>query len=109
MTGDSAGLESALGDLLERVVSVRDPASEGFYHGFVLGLVAMLDGMGYKVRSNRESGRGFFDVALEPTSSRLPGVVMEFEVVGDGLLGVGAPGPRGLAHQVSVVILRTNA
>lgn len=30
VTGDSAGLESALGDLLERVVSVRDPASEGF-------------------------------------------------------------------------------
>lgn len=109
VTGDSAGLGSALGDLLERVVSVRDPASEGFYHGFVLGLVAMLGGMGYKVRSNRESGRGFFDVALEPTSSRLPGVVMEFKVVGDGLLGVGAPGPRGLAHQVSVVILRTNA
>lgn len=91
VTGDSTGLENALGDLLERVVSVRDPASEGFYHGFVLGLVAMLDGMGYRVRSNRESGRGFFDVALEPTSSRLPGVVMEFKALrgSDG----GAEGP----------------
>lgn len=82
MAGDAAGLQHALGELLARITSVRDPAGEGFYHGFVLGLVAMLDGLGYKVRSNREAGLGYFDVALEPTASGLPGVVMEFKAIG---------------------------
>lgn len=83
IAGDADALQTALSNLLVRIGSVRDPAGEGFYHGFVLGLVAMLDGLGYRVRSNRESGMGYFDVALEPTEPNgpLPGVVMEFKAL----------------------------
>lgn len=38
---------------------------EWFYHGFVLGMVVNLAGT-YKVRSNRESGYGRYDVMIEP-------------------------------------------
>lgn len=54
---------------------------ERFYHGFVLGLLVELRGR-YRVRSNRESGFGRYDVALVPTDpSRDPGIVLEFKVL----------------------------
>ncbi len=52
---------------------------ERFYHGFVLGLIVELQGK-YKLRSNRESGFGRYDVVLEPMDSANDGIIMEFKV-----------------------------
>ncbi|MBO7675672.1 MAG: AAA family ATPase [Atopobiaceae bacterium] len=55
---------------------------ERFYHGLVLGMLASLRGR-WSVESNRESGRGRYDVALVPTDGAAgidPAVVIEFKV-----------------------------
>jgi len=43
-------------------------------------LVASLSSR-YYIRSNRESGEGRFDLALEPKDKALPGIVKEFKAV----------------------------
>ena len=59
-------------------ISYMDGAAEGFYHGMMLGLVAGMSSK-YIIRSNRESGDGRFDLVLEPRTSGLPGIIMEFK------------------------------
>lgn len=54
-------------------------ASERFYHGFVLGLLAELRGK-YYITSNRESGLGRYDVTLEPVDSNKDAIILEFKV-----------------------------
>ncbi|MEM7494632.1 MAG: AAA family ATPase [Myxococcota bacterium] len=51
---------------------------ERFYHGFVLGMVQYLHDR-YVIRSERESGLGRYDLALEPKDKSMPGFVMEFK------------------------------
>ena len=54
--------------------------AENFYHGFVLGLVASLRER-YDVTSNRESGKGRYDIMLEPLDrERDNGIIIEFKV-----------------------------
>lgn len=52
---------------------------ERFYHGFVLGLLVDLQDK-YRLRSNRESGFGRYDVMLEPLDDTVDGVIIEFKV-----------------------------
>ena len=52
---------------------------ERFYHGFVLGLIAELQGR-YTVTSNRESGFGRYDVMLEPKRVEDDAIILEFKV-----------------------------
>ena len=52
---------------------------ERFYHGFVLGLIAELNGR-YTVTSNRESGFGRYDVMLEPKREEDDAIILEFKV-----------------------------
>ena len=52
---------------------------ERVYHGFVVGLLAVLE-PGYQVRSNRESGQGRPDVMVRPMQPGKPGVVLELKV-----------------------------
>ena len=47
-------------------------------HGFVLGMAALLV-PDYEVRSNRESGRGRYDVAVFPKCAGKTGMVLEFK------------------------------
>ncbi|MBQ9142409.1 MAG: AAA family ATPase [Lachnospiraceae bacterium] len=54
-------------------------ASERFYHGFVLGLLAELRGR-YHITSNRESGLGRYDVTLEPVEAGKDAIILEFKV-----------------------------
>ena len=54
-------------------------ASERFYHGFVLGLLAELKGR-YTITSNRESGLGRYDVMLEPKDFSDNAIIIEFKV-----------------------------
>ena len=52
---------------------------ERFYHGFVLGLVVDLAD-NYKVKSNRESGYGRYDVIIEPCAKGEKAFLFEFKV-----------------------------
>ena len=78
--------EKKLRDLLENFmlnsISSMDGANEGFYHGIMLGLCAVL-GNRYQVHSNRESGFGRFDIQLKPLVSGIPGFVFEFKHTND--------------------------
>lgn len=59
-------------------ISSIDGANEGFYHGMMLGLCSIL-GNRYKIRSNRESGLGRFDIQLMPSAKGMPGFIFEFK------------------------------
>ncbi len=53
---------------------------ERFYHGFVLGMVVNLSDT-YKIRSNRESGYGRYDVLMEPFDKNGKAFIFEFKVL----------------------------
>ena len=53
---------------------------ERFYHGLVLGMVVNLSDT-YKVRSNRESGFGRYDVMIEPLDKTKKAFILEFKVI----------------------------
>ncbi len=80
-SGDNEKIQALLQTLLIQSVSSFDTAGENFYHGFVLGLCAMLGGV--FVLSNRESGEGRYDVELRPKSNRLPGILIELKAEKD--------------------------
>lgn len=75
---DTRKLQSLLEDFMLKSISTMDGANEAFYHGMMLGLCAVL-GSQYKVRSNRESGLGRFDVELLPMVKGIPGFIFEFK------------------------------
>lgn len=52
---------------------------EQVYHVFILGVLAGLHGEYYKIRSNRESGFGRFDLILLPIEEDSPGFIFEFK------------------------------
>jgi hypothetical protein len=59
---------------------IRDmniPARESFYHGFLLGLILGLRER-YEIKSNHESGKGYYDIALFPNDPiKDVGIVIE--------------------------------
>ncbi len=71
-------LHSALESFMTECISYYDGASESFYHGMMLGLLACLSSR-YRIRSNREAGDGRFDVQMEPKIQGEPGILMEFK------------------------------
>ncbi len=75
---DTQKLQSLLEDFMVKSISSIDGANEGFYHGMMLGLCAIL-GNRYKIRSNRESGLGRFDIQLMPLAKGMPGFIFEFK------------------------------
>lgn len=75
---DTQKLQALLGDFMVKSISSIDGANEGFYHGMMLGLCAIL-GNRYKIRSNRESGLGRFDIQLMPLTKGMPGFIFEFK------------------------------
>ncbi len=77
-TGNADELQRRLETLLLQSASYYDTAGELFYHGLLLGLTAMMDDR-YYVRSNRESGDGRYDLALDPKGASLPGIVIELK------------------------------
>ena len=76
-SGDNEKLKHLLQTLLMQSASSFDTAGENFYHGFMLGLCALLGGS--FVSSNRESGDGRYDIQLKPTSKNLPGILIELK------------------------------
>ncbi len=75
---DTQKLQALLEDFMIKSISSIDGANEGFYHGMMLGLCAIL-GNRYKIRSNRESGLGRFDIELMPLAKEIPGFIFEFK------------------------------
>lgn len=76
-SGDGEKFKRLLYTLLMQSVSSFDTARESFYHGFILGLCALL-GEAY-VTSNRESGNGRYDIQLMPKQANTPGILIELK------------------------------
>ena len=79
---DAGALQSTLRQYLLQAASCFDTARENFYHGMMLGLLAIMSD-DYRIVSNRESGEGRFDVQLKPYSKGYPGIIMEFKAADD--------------------------
>lgn len=75
---DLKKLQQAITEYMDKSISFYDAGAEGFYHGLVLGLAALMDNH-YKIKSNRESGDGRYDICLIPRESKYPGIIMELK------------------------------
>ena len=79
---DYRKLQEGIGEYMKKSISFYDSGAEGFYHGLVLGLIALMDDR-YKIRSNRESGDGRYDISLIPRDMQYPGIIMELKSAKD--------------------------
>ena len=77
--GNAAQVSEIINKMLQAFISVRDFGSEGFYHGFITGVLGITAGSSKELKSNRESGNGYFDLAImdERISAA---VIMEFKI-----------------------------
>jgi hypothetical protein len=85
LEGNAKKLQRQLEPLCAYVLSYHDVGGgepERFYHGLMIGLLAMLE-PDYEVRSNRESGTGRPDVMIKPRRPGKPGVVLELKAAGE--------------------------
>ena len=88
-------LQKAIAEYLDKSVSFYDGGTEGrtrsggpwfcadrsgtkTYRGRVLGLIALMDNQ-YRIKSNRESGDGRYDITMFPREKKYPGIIMEFK------------------------------
>ncbi len=81
-SGNADKLQKLLDKFMVECISSFDTANEGFYHGMMLGLCAVLSNR-YWVRSNRESGLGRFDIMLIPRVKVIPAFIYEFKYTKD--------------------------
>lgn len=77
---DAETFEEELNDILLETISSADE-NESYYHGIVAGLLTGIKG--YMVKSNRESGKGRYDLVLKPVSRRKEVFILEFKVTKD--------------------------
>ena len=91
---DWEGLQNAISEYMEKSISFYDTGAEGFYHGLMLGLVVLMDDQ-YKIKSNRESGEGRYDICLIPRDKKYPGIIMEFK----SAKGIGDEALRELSEE----------
>ena len=77
---DKTKLEKILNETLQHM-SFYD-SQENFYHGYMLGLFVGFLNSQYIVKSNREAGRGRFDIMIESVDRKI-GIVVEFKVAGE--------------------------
>ena len=77
-TKNVAKLQKVIEEFMLESISFYDAGSEGFYHGMVLGLCAILSNR-YYVRSNGESGLDRFDIQLLPKVRSIPGFIFELK------------------------------
>ena len=82
LAGRIKEFEEGLKIVLENIVSSHDLAKdpEAFYHGLILGFLATLNN--YEIKSNRESGKGRYDIAVIPNNSQALGLLFELKKVG---------------------------
>ena len=75
---DDRKLQGAIAEYMDKAISFYDAGAESFYHGLMLGLIALMDNR-YKIKSNRESGDGRYDISMFPKEERNPGIIMELK------------------------------
>ncbi len=75
---DREKLQRAITLYMNQSVSFYDAGAESFYHGLVLGLIALMDNQ-YRICSNRESGDGRYDISLFPRRNQYPGIIIELK------------------------------
>ena len=75
---DTKKLQDGIGEYMKKSISFYDAGAEGFYHGLVLGLVALMDDQ-YRIQSNRESGDGRYDISMFPRNNKYPGMILELK------------------------------
>ena len=79
LAGKVRKFEADLKVILENIVSSHDAANETFYHGLVLGFLSTLKN--YEIKSNRESGRGRYDIAVIPNDPQALGLLFELKSI----------------------------
>lgn len=86
LTGDIKAMNAYMNRITMTMFSFFDTGNrpsgaepERFYHGFVLGLLVELENR-YRIRSNRESGFGRYDVMMEPYLDEDWAIILEFKV-----------------------------
>lgn len=75
---DDRKLQGAIAEYMDKAISFYDAGAESFYHGLMLGLIALMDNR-YKIKSNRESGNGRYDISMFPKEERNPGIIMDLK------------------------------
>ena len=75
---DLKKFQKGIAEYMDRSISFYDSGAEGFYHGLILGLIAMMDNQ-YIIKSNRESGDGRYDISLFPRDKKYLGIIMELK------------------------------
>lgn len=76
LSGDAKGFQRELSRQLQSTISYMDN-KEAFYHGFLLGLLANLDG--YLKKSNREAGSGRYDICIYKYDVAAPPLILELK------------------------------
>lgn len=71
-------LKNAFQEYLLKTISFYDASTEGFFHGFLAGVLSLMDDE-YRISSNRESGKGRYDLCLIPRTRQLPGIILELK------------------------------
>lgn len=79
---DYRRLQGAIIEYMNKTISFYDGGAEAFYHGLMLGLLALVDNQ-YQIKSNRESGDGRFDICLFPREKKYPGMLFELKWAGN--------------------------
>lgn len=74
---DAAHFQKLLEEQLQKTISYMDN-KEAFYHGFLLGILANLQG--YLVKSNREAGNGRYDICIYNHNETIPPVILELKI-----------------------------
>lgn len=83
LSGNVEEMNEYLNEISENIFSYFDTQQrepEKFYHGFILGLLVDL-GNDYILTSNRESGKGRYDIVIEPKDRGKETFIIEFKVV----------------------------
>jgi hypothetical protein len=80
--GDIETFDYIFADYVSKSFSYFDigDESENFYHAFVLGILVALND-DYRVKSNRESGYGRYDIMIIPKDVKKNGIIIEFKKV----------------------------
>lgn len=86
--GDTAEVERIFSDYMKKTISIRDTAvkkefKENFYHGILLCILFYKSD--WSVESNRESGNGSYDIAIEMEDEEI-GIIIEVKYAEGGLL-----------------------
>ena len=71
-------IKNTLSEFLMRTISYFDGLKENYYHGLMLGIIAIFE-YTHTIRSNRESGNGRYDIQLAPKNAAMPGIIIEIK------------------------------